>query len=108
LLFALVVIRHRPPVSALQQIDSGVDVVLNSLNDSSVKNVVLDFRRTDYFGTTALGFFLKLWKRIRDRNGRMALCNASEHEKEVLNLTKFDSLWPICTSREAAVRLVKE
>jgi hypothetical protein len=36
----------------------------------------------------------------------MAFCNLSPQEKEILRLTKLDSLWPICGSREEAMQTV--
>jgi anti-anti-sigma factor len=69
--------------------------------------VVLDFRKTDYYGSTALGFFVKLWKRVRDRDGRMAFCGVSDHEREILRVTHLDGMWPICSSREEAVQAVE-
>jgi anti-anti-sigma factor len=91
-----------------QRIESGAGEVLDLLNDSSVRNVVLDCQRADYFGTTALGFFAKLWKRVRERKGHLALCNVSEHGKEILKLTKLDSLWSLCGSRQEALRTVRD
>ena len=93
---------------AFQQIESRAGDVLDLLNDSSARNVVLDLHRADYFGTTALGFFAKLWKRVRQRKGHLAFCNVSEHGKEILKLTKLDSLWALCGSRQEALRAVRE
>jgi anti-anti-sigma factor len=90
------------------RIEAGARKVLDLLNGTGVKNVVLDFHKTDYYGSTALGLFLKLWKRVRIRNGRMAFCNVSDHEKEILQITKLDHLWPICSSRIEALEAVKE
>src|ERR1022692_4787169 len=73
-----------------QRIEEGARKILDLLNGIGIKNVVLDFHQTDYYGSTALGFFLKLWKRVRNRNGRMAFCNVSDHENEILRLTKLD------------------
>jgi anti-sigma B factor antagonist len=87
-----------------QQIEAGMNDVLNHLADTGVKNVVMDFHVTDYFGTTALGCFLRLWKRVKCQNGLMAFCNVSEHEREVLRITKLDNLWPIYSSKEEALR----
>ena len=70
------------------------------------KNVVIDFSKTDYFGSTALGVFLKLWKRVRQRDGHMAFCGLSEHEREILAVTKLDRLWSICDSKESALKAV--
>jgi anti-sigma B factor antagonist len=91
-----------------QRIEAGVGPVLQLLEDTHVKNVVVDFHKVDYFGSTALGFFLKIWKRVRKKVGQMALCNVSEHEKEILKVTMLDSLWPICASKEEALRAVRK
>src|ERR1022692_2177355 len=91
-----------------QRIEEGARKVLDLLNGSGVKSVVLDFHKTDYYGSTALGFFVKLWKRVRSRNGRMAFCNVSDHEREILQITALDQLWPICSSRIEALEAVRE
>ena len=91
-----------------QWIEAGAKEVFDHLNGTGIKNIVLDFHKTDYYGSTALGFFLKLWKRVRSRNGRMAFCNVSDHEKEILQFTKLDHLWSICSSRSEALEAVKE
>jgi anti-anti-sigma factor len=91
-----------------QSIVSGASQVLSVLNDPSAKNVVVDLHRTDYFGSTALAFLVRLWKRVTERKGRMALCNLSEHEQEILRVTKLDGLWPLVSSRGEAMRMVCE
>jgi anti-anti-sigma factor len=91
-----------------QRIEEGARKVLDLLNGPGVKNVVLDFHKTDYYGSTALGFFLKLLKRVRTQNGHMAFCNVSDHEREILQITKLDHSWPICSSRTEALDAVKE
>ena len=90
-----------------QQIEVGGKAILDQLVNSPITNVVIDFHNTDYYGSTALGFFVKLWKRVRDRNGRMAFCCLSEHEREILAATRLDKLWSICSSREEALKAVQ-
>jgi anti-anti-sigma factor len=90
------------------EIEAGARDILHLLGNSGGKNVVLDFHKTDYYGSTALGFFVKLWKRVRDCNGRMAFCGVSDHEREILKVTNLDGLWPICSSREKALRAVQD
>jgi anti-anti-sigma factor len=89
-----------------QQIGSEAGHVSDLLNDPSVRNVVLAFGRTAYFGSSALAFFVRLWAKLSTRSGRMAFCNVSPQEGEVLKLTRLDGLWPVCGSREEAVRRV--
>jgi anti-anti-sigma factor len=88
-------------------IEAGGSDILNLLGNGTVKNVVLDFHKTDYYGSTALGFFVKLWKRVRDRQGRMVFCGVSEHEREILKATNLDGLWPIFLSWEEALKAVE-
>jgi anti-anti-sigma factor len=101
------------PISDLSEFDyepieSGASHVLSILNDPSVRNIVVDFYRTDFFGSTALGFLVRLWKRVTERKGQMALCNVSKHEVEVLRVTKLDGLWPIVDSKVKALRMIGE
>jgi anti-anti-sigma factor len=90
-----------------ERIEAAAGPVMRFLEDDHVKNVVVDFHRVDYFGSTALGFFFKIWKRVRTKNGQMALCNVSEHQKEILKVTMLDTLWRICASRDDALQAVR-
>lgn len=87
----------------LSFLDHEIRGVMRELDQSDCRNVVLDFNNTDYYGSTALGFFLVLWKRVRANDGQMAFCHVSTHEREVLRLTKLDHLWPICATRQEAL-----
>jgi len=89
------------------EIEAGARDILQMLGNGTIKNVVMDFYKTDYYGSTALGFFIKLWKRVRDRKGHMAFCGVSDHEREILQVTNLDGLWPICSSREEALKAVQ-
>ncbi len=95
------------PEFVFEQIEQGGEEILRLLEQTATKNLVFDFRKTDYYGSTALGFFVKLWKRVRRRNGRMAFCNVSAHEKEILRVTNLDRLWPICPSRAEAIQTIR-
>jgi len=93
--------------SAYDGLETGARVIFDLLEAEPITGVVFDFHRTGYYGSTALGLFVRLWKRLSSRGGRMAFCNVSEHEQEILTVTRLGTLWPICRSREEAVRLVR-
>ena len=93
--------------SDYMDIESGARGLLDLVSAPEVKGVVLDFHRTDYYGSTALGFFLRLWKRVSSRGGRMAFCNLSVNEGEILAVTRLDTLWPVFPSREEALKAVR-
>jgi len=87
-------------------LEAGAAEVFNQLDSDATKNVIIDFHKTDYYGSTALAFFVKFWKRVKSRGGNMVFCNVSEHEQEILALTNLTSLWPICHDRQAAIDLI--
>jgi anti-anti-sigma factor len=45
-----------------QRIEAEAREILELLNDTAIKNIIVDFGKTDYYGSTALGVFLKSWK----------------------------------------------
>jgi anti-anti-sigma factor len=72
------------------------------------KNVIVDFHRTDYCGSTALGLLVELRQRVQSRKGRMLLCGVSAHEREIFAVTRLDSLWLVCSSREEALGIIRQ
>jgi stage II sporulation protein AA (anti-sigma F factor antagonist) len=90
-----------------QDIEAKAEDLLDLVGKTEVKGVILDFHRTDYYGSTALGFFLRIWKRISGHGGRLAFCNVSQHERDILAVTRLDGLWPICRSKEEAMKVVR-
>jgi anti-anti-sigma factor len=89
------------------RIETDATVVMQMLEASDVKNVVIDFDDTEYFGSTALSFFIKIWKRVKEHGGHMAFCNLSPIERETLALTHLDHLWSVCDSRAEAMAAVE-
>ncbi len=87
-----------------EEVSSELDGLLDQLHQPGPKNVVIDFAKVAYFGTVMLGALRVIWRRVDDREGKMALCNLSEMGREILRVSGFDLLWPICASREEALR----
>jgi anti-anti-sigma regulatory factor len=102
---AIVVIIPQADLSefAFQQLEAEASEVLGMLDQIGAKSVVIDCCKSTYFGSVAMAFFMKLWLRVRRCSGRMAFCNMSDHEKEILHITKADSLWSMCSSRKEAL-----
>jgi anti-anti-sigma factor len=91
-----------------QQIEQAGRKVLQTLANNHARSVVMDFRQTDYYGSTALAFFLSVWRAVRSRGGHLAFCHVSEHEMQVLTLMRLDTLWSICDTREEALAAVQK
>ena len=85
-----------------------LDHLLEQLKETAMRNVVIDFARISYFGTPMLEAMHRIWKCVREADGRMALCNVSNMQREVLHVAGFDTLWPICSSRQEALEAVAQ
>ncbi|HUY91331.1 MAG TPA: STAS domain-containing protein [Pirellulales bacterium] len=66
--------------------------------------LLLDLSDTTFIGSSFLGVLVRAWKRLRDREGRMALCHVNELCGEVLHASKLDTIWDIYPTRDEAQR----
>ncbi|MCA9116807.1 MAG: STAS domain-containing protein [Planctomycetaceae bacterium] len=73
-----------------------------------LRGAVVDFAHVDYFGSLMLESLRHLWNQLHAQNSRMVLCHVSAIGREILEISHFDRLWPIVSSREEAVALLKE
>ncbi len=90
------------------QLDAEVLAIVGMLDRGDVRHVVLDFRCTKFFGCTGAAFYLlKLGSAAKRRGGRMAFCNLSAYEQEVLKIAQLDRLWPQGENRGEALALVR-
>jgi anti-anti-sigma factor len=75
--------------------------------DPQVRNVLIDLESAPYFGSRVLEWMVKLWKRVKEKEGRnkghMALCNVLPTAREILHVARFDTIWPIFDSRVDAL-----
>jgi anti-anti-sigma factor len=75
-------------------------------DDPGVLRVVVDFRRTDSLGSTALGMLVRLGQAARQRGGRLALCHLSEHEREIFRVSGLAESWPTFATLTDALQAV--
>jgi anti-anti-sigma factor len=83
-----------------------LDQLLERLGRPVSRNVVIDFTNVPFFCSSTLQAVVKIWKHLLPGGSRMALCNVSKVGREILRTTKFDSLWPVCSSRSEALKTV--
>jgi anti-anti-sigma factor len=94
---------REPDFDALEA--QGQDL-LRLVGSRAVRNVVVDLGRTEEFGPAALALFTRLWQAVGARDGRLALCNASARQWELLTRTGLVGLWQVHPSRADAVEAV--
>ncbi len=70
-------------------------------------SLVVDLEQAPYFGSTMLGALIKLWRSMTVVQGRLAMCNVSPAEMDVLSATRLDSVWAIHPTRAAALAALR-
>ena len=89
-----------------EKIQAEVQDILERLMEPSISNIVFDFSECPYFSSAILVAMLTLRKRIQEKHGQFAMCNASKDGLRILRTTAFDSTLPYFKSREEALEAV--
>ena len=84
------------------------DVLLNQATEAEPPRMVLDLSETNYIGSAFVELLVRVWKRLTQRGGTMALCGLRPFCTEVLRVTRLDRLWNAFPTRDQAVAAVRQ
>lgn len=90
-----------------QRLRAEIEAVIDYAGNDSFKFLIIDFQHTDYFGSSALGFFFKLWKQTSALGIKMAFCRCTDAEIDILRKANLDGIWPISPTLENAFEDVR-
>ena len=77
--------------------------LLEIVQKASPALIVLDLSSTEFFGSSFLEVLFRIWKTVRkDLRARFAISGPQSYCREVLTITRLDSLWEIYDSSTAA------
>ncbi len=71
---------------------------------SGAPRLVLDFVNVGHMSSSALGMLITLHKRVREKGGRLRLCNIKPSIYEVFVITRLNEVFGICADRAEALR----
>ncbi len=81
--------------------------ICKRLEQSDAPQVVVDFDKSEYFGSVIIGAIIKFGGIAQERGGRMVICNASETMVKVLEVSHLESKWPLVSSLREALKQLK-
>ena len=76
---------------------------LNVLLAQGTRRIVVDFSRVDYISSAGLRVMLIVARRMKESNGRLALCAFPEPVRQVFQLAGFLPLFTVCESQDLAI-----
>ena len=88
------------------EIQSELSEALDMIDGEGARNVVIDFVKMPYFGSSLLESQLRLWRSVERAQGKMFLCNVSDVGKEVLEISRLNRIWPVYDSRDDAIQAI--
>ena len=71
--------------------------------DEGHSKIVMDASQTFYMSSLILASMVYMLKKIRDKGGKLVLCNVKDRVKEVMSLTNLDKVFDIVETKEEAV-----
>jgi anti-anti-sigma factor len=66
--------------------------------------VLVDLTGVTYIGSNFLEVLVRGWKRLKQRQGTMALCGVGSFCADILRITRLSTLWNIYPTREEAIK----
>ena len=69
-----------------------------------VKHLVVDLMSVEFLGSLMLGVIIKLSKKVKDRGGKVVVCNASDQMKTILEMQNLTGVWPQFAARGDALK----
>ena len=83
--------------------------LLELVQKASPALIVLDLSSTEFFGSSFLEVLFRIWKTLRkDARARFAISGPQSYCREVLTITRLDSLWEIYDSSTAAAAALND
>jgi len=97
------------PISNLigHEIQPEVTQLLALFQNGQCRDVVVDMEKVSFFGSVFLAALNAIFRQVRQREGRLAICNLSGVGREVVHVARFDTLWEIYPTREEALRSLR-
>jgi anti-sigma B factor antagonist len=78
-------------------------LLLSEASHADPPLLVLDLIQTSYVGSSSIELLVRAWKRLKARDGTMALCGVQPFCAEVFEVTRLNGLWATYATRETAL-----
>lgn len=92
------------------EIDSDTSTVfkrsLKYALDRGEKYIIINLEDVNFITSVGIGILLDLYKKLKNKGGRLILVNVKELVRDILGVTRLDSVFHIMESEEAAIQVI--
>lgn len=82
------------------------DAVVRAADHAEPPRLLVDMSQTVYISSSFMELLFRAWKRIRQRQGRFAVCCPNAFCDEVLTVSRVDRLFPVLPTRQAGLDML--
>lgn len=79
-----------------------LDGIRQFRRETGLKKLIIDLEQAPFFGSSLLEVIRVLWNDISHEGGQIVFCSPSPVGRDVLEVAKFDRIWPVLDSRADA------
>jgi len=88
-------------------LDGVQDFLLETVERIDPPHLLLDLSQTQFFGSAFIELMVRVWNRIKKRNGQFALCGLQEYCDEIIRVAQLDTVWDLYPDQDAAIQGMK-
>lgn len=91
-----------------RQLKKEIDAIHGVIDQDNCRHLVVDLSAAPYFGSIVIGAVMAICGKIKNKNGRAALCNATEGVHDAIQIMRLDTAVPYFPTLEEALAYVQE
>jgi stage II sporulation protein AA (anti-sigma F factor antagonist) len=79
-----------------------------NLAETMSQNLLLDLAKTTFIDSSGLGVIMGRYRKVKANHGQMIIYGVSPRIRKIFELSGILSLMPVCSSEEAAWKILEE
>jgi anti-anti-sigma factor len=91
-----------------RQLKKEIDAIHAVIDQDDCQHLVVDLSAASYFGSMVIGAVMAFCGKIKNKNGKAALCSASQGVHDSIQIMRLDSVVPYYPTRQEALAHVQE
>lgn len=73
------------------------------LQDEAISGLVINFGKVDFIDSSGIGLIVSIFKTLQQRQAKLALCELSNKNKEIFNMTRLDKILSLFDTEAEAI-----
>lgn len=90
------------------QLKKEITAIHDLIDNKDCQHLIVDLSGSTYFGSIVIGAVMALCGKVKNKNGKAALCNATQSVHDSIQIMKLDAAVPYYPTKDEALAYVNE